>query len=275
MAGTNAALKMAGKSSWCPRRDEAYIGVLIDDLINLGTNEPYRMFTSRAEYRLRLREDNADLRLTPRGYELGLVGIEQFTTFERERAVVDAITAHLKKLHLRPGSDMAATLTAATGERVSKDQSSTDYLKRPGVDATALKPLLANLDLSEAERVGVNVNAALTQAGVEIKYEGYIKRQDLEIDRMKRHESIRIPNSLDYANIEGLSNELREKLQATKPVSLARAARVPGITPAALSLLMVHSQKHLKKHPKKPEDQPVGSATVKQNDSTHGEQQQG
>lgn len=246
LAGANAALKVAGKAMWCPRRDEAYIGVLVDDLINLGTNEPYRMFTSRAEYRLRLREDNADLRLTQQGYELGLVTAEQFAIFNRERKTVDAITAHLKKLHLRPGSDMAATLSAATGEHVSKDQPATDYLKRPKVSATDLKPLLSALDLSTDEHAGVNLDAALIQAGVEIKYEGYIKRQDLEIDRVKRHESINIPASLDYSNIEGLSNELREKLQATKPASLAKAARVPGITPAALSLVMVHAQKETK-----------------------------
>lgn len=271
MAGANAALKIAGKGIWCPRRDEAYIGVLVDDLINLGTNEPYRMFTSRAEYRLRLREDNADLRLTQQGYDLGLVSAQQYATFKRERATVDAITAHLKKQHLRPGSDMAAALSAATGEHISKDQSSTDYLKRPKVTAIALQPLLAELDLSEAKEAGVDLDAALTQAGVEIKYEGYIKRQDLEIDRVKRHESIRIPASLDYATIEGLSNELKEKLLATKPASLAKAARVPGITPAALSLLMVHAQKHAK-NPKKA---PGNAATDEQESTSRGEQHQG
>lgn len=243
LAGTNAALKIAGKSSWCPRRDEAYIGVLIDDLVNLGTNEPYRMFTSRAEYRLRLREDNADLRLTQQGYELGLVSTEQFQTYTQERQTVDAIAAHLKKRHLRPDSDLARELAGVTGEKISKDQPATDYLKRPKVEASALKPLLQDLDLTVAQQAGVDIDAALLQAGVEIKYEGYIKRQDVEIDRVKRHESIRIPDDLNYATIEGLSNELREKLQDAKPASLAKAARVPGITPAALSLIMVHAQK--------------------------------
>jgi len=237
LAGTNAALKVDGQSVWCPRRDEAYIGVLVDDLINLGTNEPYRMFTSRAEYRLRLREDNADLRLTPQGYKLGLVSSKQHDAFLEERAAVEEVTRLLETTRVNPDTDQAKALEAISGERVSKSQTAAEYLKRPKVGAQALTSLLG-----ETEDTGLQTRA-LEQAGIEIKYAGYIKRQDDEIARVKRHESIRLPEGIDYASIEGLSNELREKLQDTRPASLARAARVPGITPAALSLLMVHAKK--------------------------------
>jgi len=252
LAGANAALKVAGKSSWCPRRDEAYIGVLVDDLVNLGTNEPYRMFTSRAEYRLRLREDNADSRLTETGHQLGLVSHAQYQAYSLARTKVDAITETLQKHRLRPDTPEAIALGEQTGERVSKEQTAADFLKRPGVEAKALRGLLAEKE--------PGMDAALEQAGIEIKYAGYIKRQDAEIARVKRHETIRIPADLDYANIEGLSNELREKLEQVKPADLARAARVPGITPAALSLLMVHAKKS---------PSPAKQKDAKQKDSRH------
>ena len=248
LAGANAALQVAGKPSWCPRRDEAYIGVLVDDLVNLGTNEPYRMFTSRAEYRLRLREDNADLRLTPQGFELGLVSSEQYKKYQTERAAVDELSARLEKKFLRPGTDEVKELESLSGERVSKEQSAADFLKRPGVEPRDLRALLHTSADSVDGAAEELMDRALAQAGIEIKYAGYIRRQDDEIARVKRHETIRIPAALDYTTIEGLSNELREKLQDTKPVSLARAARVPGITPAALSLLMVHAKKHGDQH---------------------------
>jgi len=242
LAGTNAALKVDGQSVWCPRRDEAYIGVLVDDLINLGTNEPYRMFTSRAEYRLRLREDNADLRLTPQGFELGLVSAEQHSEFLKERAAVEEVTRLLETTRLNPDSDKAKAVESTSGERVSKSQTAAEYLKRPRVSAQDLKSLLPENATDGAVDTSLQTRA-LEQAGIEIKYAGYIKRQDDEIARVKRHESIRLPERIDYASIEGLSNELREKLEDTRPASLARAARVPGITPAALSLLMVHAKK--------------------------------
>ena len=242
LAGTNAALQVDGQSVWCPRRDEAYIGVLVDDLINLGTNEPYRMFTSRAEYRLRLREDNADLRLTPQGFKLGLVTSEQHELFKKERAAVEKITRLLETTRVNPDSDQAKALEAASGERVSKSQTAAEFLKRPKVSAQALRSLLPPSDSGADPDTDLDARA-LEQAGIEIKYAGYIKRQDDEIARVKRHESIRLPERIDYASIEGLSNELREKLEDTRPASLARAARVPGITPAALSLLMVHAKK--------------------------------
>ena len=242
LAGTNAALQVGDQDPWCPRRDEAYIGVLVDDLINLGTNEPYRMFTSRAEYRLRLREDNADVRLTPQGYKLGLVSSAQYTEFTREREAVDKTVKELEARRLNPDTDDARLIEKTSGERVSKSQSAAEFLKRPKVSAHHLGCLFPETDDTGLQQ------RALDQAGIEIKYAGYIKRQDDEIARVKRHESIRLPESLDYTSIEGLSNELREKLQASRPASLARAARVPGITPAALSLLMVHVKKSGDRH---------------------------
>ena len=245
LAGTNAALQVGDQDPWCPRRDEAYIGVLVDDLINLGTNEPYRMFTSRAEYRLRLREDNADVRLTPQGFKLGLVSLAQHNEFIREREAVDKTVKELEARRLNPDTEEARLVQSNSGERVSKSQSAAEYLKRPKVNASHLGFLFDKPE--EADDAGLQARA-LDQAGIEIKYAGYIKRQDDEIARVKRHESFRLPEALDYNSIEGLSNELREKLQASRPASLARAARVPGITPAALSLLMVHVKKAGDRH---------------------------
>ena len=240
LAGANAALKVAGKASWCPRRDEAYIGVLVDDLINLGTNEPYRMFTSRAEYRLRLREDNAAQRLTPKGIELGLVAPAQANHFSQALERVGAMHERLNKLWVRPNTPAAALLEQRTGEQLSKEQTLAALLRRPGVDTQAAAAIIA-LDSPELNEPN---SQALQQAAIETKYAGYIKRQEAEIERVRRHESIGIPASLDYSLIEGLSNEMLEKLTTVRPETLARASRIPGITPAALSLLMVHAQKH-------------------------------
>ena len=239
LAGTNAALKVAGKPAWWPRRDEAYLGVLVDDLINRGTNEPYRMFTSRAEYRLRLREDNAAQRLTPKGIELALVGSEQATHHARFVEEVQTMHARLAKLWVRPDTPAAQLLTELTGESLSKEQTLAALLRRPGVDTTAAAEIMA----LETTKLDAATARALEQAAIETKYAGYIKRQEAEIQRVRRHESISLPTTLDYAAIQGLSNELREKLAAVKPTTLARAARISGITPAALSLLMVHAQK--------------------------------
>ncbi len=236
LAGTNAALQVAGKSPWCPRRDEAYIGVLVDDLINLGTNEPYRMFTSRAEYRLRLREDNADQRLTPVGRKLGLVGAQRWRAFERKREALAALTDAIEATRINAGSAQARAVQDATGQAVNKDVSLADLLRRPQLSIQTLAPLFEDV-LSTAD---VQVR---TQAEIEIKYAGYIARQDEEIEKVRRHESIGLPKDLDYAAIDGLSAELRQKLQAAQPASLARAARIPGITPAALSILLVHAKK--------------------------------
>ncbi len=232
LAGLNAARSVAGKPAWCPRRDEAYIGVLIDDLINLGTNEPYRMFTSRAEYRLRLREDNADQRLTPLGRDLGLVGDKRWQAFEQKTRGLAELSERLDKTLVRPGSDLAQTLFAASGQSVSKETSLAAFLKRPEVRPEDLQLALGDVD------VGL-----LLQATIELKYEGYIARQADEIERIRKHEKIRLPDDIDYRSVEGLSNELREKLEHHRPDTLARAARIPGMTPAALSLLLVQSKR--------------------------------
>ncbi len=234
LAGINAALKVAGKNPWWPHRHEAYCGVLVDDLINLGTNEPYRMFTSRAEYRLRLREDNADQRLTGIGRELGIVGGERWRTFQAKQARVEALSKRLGTSILVPDSPLAQSVTAVTGEKISKEVSILALLRRPGVTIDLLGKVV---DLGGEDPVVAN------QVEVEAKYEGYIKRQDEEIARIRRHESIELPQQLAFSEIDGLSTELRQKLQQVRPATLARAARIPGMTPAALSLLLVHAKK--------------------------------
>lgn len=237
LAGVNAARKVSGAEPWCPRRDEAYLGVLVDDLVNLGTNEPYRMFTSRAEFRLRLREDNADMRLTPLGRDLGVVGEVRARHFDSKRTTVDALAEKLRRRVLSPGSDLAMTLEAATGERISKEGSLLGFLKRPAVSLRGLTEVLA------PELAGMTAEV-LDQVEIEAKYAGYIRRQDEEIARVRRHERIQIPAALEYGAIEGLSNELSQKLAQVRPTTLARAARIPGMTPAALSLLLIYIKKH-------------------------------
>jgi tRNA uridine 5-carboxymethylaminomethyl modification enzyme len=234
LAGINAARRVAGRSPWWPRRDEAYLGVLVDDLVTLGANEPYRMFTSRAEYRLRLREDNADQRLTPKGHELGVVGPERRRAFEEKQRAIAELHQRLGKVRLQPGSEPAEQLAAITGERLSRDQTLMDYLKRPGVTMAAVSRVL---DLGEADAV------VYSQVEVELKYAGYMARQDEEIARVRRHETMELPADLDYAQIPGLSSELRQKLEALRPTTLAHAGRIPGMTPAALSVLLVHTRK--------------------------------
>ena len=235
LAGLNAARKVAGSDPWTPQRHEAYIGVLVDDLVTLGTNEPYRMFSSRAEYRLRLRQDNADLRLTPVARELGLVDGERWRKFEAKRDWIRRATAALKATSLMPGSKLGVRLEARCGEAVAKETNLFDYLKRPAVTAA---------DLRAVEAVDADIPlVALEQAQAQAKYDGYIKRQDREIAKVKASEGVALPRGLDYENIEGLSNELKEKLSLAKPQTLARASRIPGITPAALSLLLIHAKR--------------------------------
>ena len=239
LAGINAGRQAAGQAPWWPRRDEAYLGVLVDDLVNLGANEPYRMFTSRAEYRLRLREDNADRRLTPAGRELGVVGAERWRAFEDKRRRVAALEQRLAAVLLRPGSAPSTALAAATGETIGRDLTVADYLKRPGVSLGAIG---AVVDLGETD---LNVRE---QVEIEAKYAGYMRRQEEEIARVRRHESMALPEALDYAQIPGLSNELREKLDRVRPETLARAARIPGMTPAALSVLLVYARRSSEAH---------------------------
>ncbi len=237
VAGLNASRAVAGLEPWCPGRDEAYIGVLIDDLINLGTNEPYRMFTSRAEYRLRLREDNADQRLTAIGRDLNLVGDARWTVFRQKEKGLAQLKASLVRQVVSPNSELAAALQAASGQQVSKESTVAAFLKRPEVNA---RDLTGALDSALGEPVDAQL---LVQAAVELKYEGYIARQSEEIARIRKHEKIRLPQDINYDEVEGLSNELREKLAHHRSDTLARAARIPGMTPAALSLLLVQSRR--------------------------------
>ena len=236
LAGLNAARAAAGEAPWRPPRYEAYLGVLADDLVTLGVTEPYRMFTSRAEYRLRLRQDNADLRLTPKGRAMGLVDDNRWRAFEGRRRSLREGADRLAGVTVAPGSDLAAVVAAATGEQVGKAVSLRDLLKRPSVDAETLAPALA------AQGLGVSAQA-LAQLAIDAKYEGYLARQDDEIARVKDNERMPLPPHFDYRAISGLSNELKEKLRSRRPANLAEASRVPGVTPAALSLLLVYAKR--------------------------------
>ena len=233
LAGINAARAADGKEAWCPARHEAYIGVLVDDLINLGASEPYRMFTSRAEYRLRLRQDNADLRLTPVGRELGVVGDERWRAFTDRRERIGQVRGELEGRHVNPGSGLALAIERCSGEAVAKETTLLDLLKRPNVTAAVLLDAGVRAD-----------DAALAQVEIEAKYEGYIRRQDEEIEQSREDDSAPLPPDFDYASVAGLSNEVRERLRERLPATVAQASRVPGITPAALSLLRVHSRRH-------------------------------
>ncbi|HBK17442.1 MAG: tRNA uridine-5-carboxymethylaminomethyl(34) synthesis enzyme MnmG [Gammaproteobacteria bacterium TMED134] len=230
LAGINAARQVQGKAPWEPRRDEAYIGVLVDDLINLGTNEPYRMFTSRAEFRLRLRQDNADQRLTPLAIEFGLVGPERQAFFADKMKALASIRADYAKHVVMPGSPLAQRL----GLDLRRETTLLDTMKRPDIDAEQIAKAMSVEEITERR--------AMRQVEIETKYAGYIKRQDEEIDKIRRHESIAIPSSIDFLTLQGLSNELRQKLDHQRPATLARAASIPGMTPAALSILLVHAK---------------------------------
>ena len=240
MAGANAALAAAGKPSWQLQRYEAYVGVLVDDLLNHGVTEPYRMFTSRAEYRLRLRQDNADLRLTPTARALGLVDDERWRVFTNRKRDIDRGAKRLAAIVAAPDSDLANVIETKTGERVTQSTSLYDLLKRPAVDIDAVGEALSAVEAGEEESLPLGV---LAQLEIEAKYAGYVSRQDDEIARVKANEGLALAGDFDYERISGLSNELKEKLRARRPASIAQAARVPGITPAALSLLMVHAKR--------------------------------
>ena len=235
LAGANAAMKVAGKPAWCPRRDEGYLGVLVDDLINNGTNEPYRMFTSRAEFRLVLREDNADLRLTEKGRELGLVGDERWKAFCEKRGRIGSLRESLTRHQVLPGDGLAIEIHQRCGETINKPTDLLTLLRRPNITIDSLAGLLPELM--------TDGGVAAYQIEIDMKYEGYIARAQDDIDRLKRHEDVRLPTDFDYASISGLSTELKQKLDAARPDNLERASRIPGITPAALSILLVHLRK--------------------------------
>jgi NAD/FAD-utilizing enzyme apparently involved in cell division len=231
IAGLNAARWVKELPGWYPRRDEAYIGVLIDDLITSGTKEPYRMFTSRAEYRLLLREDNADLRLTPIGRELGLVDDQRWAVFTAKQAAIVDVEQQCKTLLIRPQTPEAAVIEQLTQMPLGREYRLYELLRRPELTYANLAhlPCFENVDACAAEQVEIQA-----------KYEGYITQQAAEIARSRRYDDLRLPQAFDYAKVTGLSNEVKQKLQQYRPDTLGIAARIDGITPAAISLLLVH-----------------------------------
>ncbi len=234
LAGCNAALRALGKEAWCPRRDEAYIGVLVDDLITLGTQEPYRMFTSRAEYRLILREDNADLRLTEKGRELGLVDDVRWAAFEAKREGIVQEEQRLKNTWVRPGTPQGDAIAARFGTPLAHEYNLLNLLARPEIDYATL------IELTDAPVVD---NQVAEQVEIKTKYAGYIDRQQEEIAKLRASEDTKLPEDLDYSSISGLSKEIQFKLGNTRPATLGQAGRIPGVTPAAISLLLIHLKK--------------------------------
>ncbi|GAA3568622.1 tRNA uridine-5-carboxymethylaminomethyl(34) synthesis enzyme MnmG [Marinobacter xestospongiae] len=234
LAGLNAALQAQGKDAWYPRRDEAYLGVLVDDLITMGTSEPYRMFTSRAEYRLILREDNADLRLTETGRKLGLVDDNRWDRFNRKRDAIAIERQRLESTRIHPGTAQGETADGHLNQPMTRDQSLAELLRRPEM----AYPQIADIGGERADDPAV-----AEQVEIEIKYEGYISRQADEIERLRRNENTRLPVDLDYEQVGGLSNEIKQKLLAVRPETIAQASRIQGVTPAAVSQLLVHLKK--------------------------------
>ena len=243
IAGLNAGLAAKGQEPWCPRRDEAYIGVLIDDLITLGTNEPYRMFTSRAEYRLTLREDNADLRLTEKGRSLGLVSDTRWQLLNEKIEIIEKELSSLKSSWIQPNSKAAVRVNSLLDKPISREQNLADLLSRPRVSYDSLIKAVEERSFTEV-KFNSAADQARKQVEVHLKYQGYIDRQSEEIARMKRQEDKRLPEDLDYETMQGLSNELKQKLINARPENIGRASRIPGMTPAALSLILVYLKKH-------------------------------
>ncbi len=259
VAGINAALKVKGREAWVPKRSEGYVGVLIDDLVTRGTREPYRMFTSRAEHRLLLREDNADLRLTPIGRELGLVDDERWQLFEQKQVLCEQEMQRLQRTRVKPAEVSAEWTERVLKAPMTRDQTAFELLCRPEVDYAALLEVIGAPDWWAAarlplragdeevrspgtvdDRLPVQIRA---QIEVRAKYAGYIERQQDEIDRQRRNEETQLPSNLNYASIAGLSTEVRQKLAEIQPATLGQAARIPGVTPAAVSILLVHLKK--------------------------------
>ncbi len=234
LAGINAGLRAQDKDVWYPLRDQAYLGVLVDDLITHGTKEPYRMFTSRAEYRLLLREDNADARLTEVGRRLGLVDDARWQAFcEKQEAIVQE-TQRMKQVFVYPNSELAARFTEATGQELARENSLLDLLRRPQVSYSQLASLTETVVAPEVgEQIEINA-----------KYSGYIDRQHDEVARLRKSEEMILPDDFDYDRVQGLSNEVRLKLKTIKPATLAQAGRISGVTPAAVSLLLIYLKKH-------------------------------
>ena len=233
LAGINAARYVEGVAGWCPRRDEAYLGVLVDDLITRGVSEPYRMFTARAEYRLQLREDNADLRLTEHGRRLGVVDDARWVAFCRKRDAIAAETERLKSTYVSPNVVARETAERVLGQPLERERTLADLLRRPGVTYRTLHML-------EGAGAEATDEAVAEQVEIATKYAGYIDRQQVEVARQLAQESLALPRDLDYATVRGLSIEVQQKLKAHRPETLGQAARLSGVTPAAVSLLLVH-----------------------------------
>ncbi len=237
IAGLNAARQVQGRDSWSPARNQAYIGVMIDDLVTMGTAEPYRMFTSRAEYRLQLREDNADLRLTDIGKRFGLVDDVRYQRFDTKRNAVEKEKQRFRSTWVRPDQPTSANVEKALGQPLAREANLLDLLKRPEIGyqtlavAAELTEPLTDLDW-------------IRQLEIQARYQGYIERQIGEVERLKKQEDTTIPETIDYENVRGLSAEVRQKLTETNPETIGQASRIPGITPAAVSLLLVHLKRH-------------------------------
>ena len=240
VAGLNAARQSQDLEAWSPRRDEAYIGVLIDDLSTSGTQEPYRMFTSRAEYRLLLREDNADLRLTPVAHEMGLIDDERWRAFEQKREAIEQESQRLRDICVRPSELSEMETESAFGQPLNKEARLSELLKRPDVTYASLMTLpIARPSAGQAMIDPV----VAEQVEIQIKYAGYINRQREEIERHQRQEGMPLPDDMDYSQVRGLSNEVCQKLETTRPTTIGQASRISGVTPAAISLLLVHVKK--------------------------------
>ena len=236
LAGMNASLQVQGKDSWCPRRDEAYLGVLVDDLSTLGTKEPYRMFTSRAEYRLLLREDNADLRLTEKGREIGLVDDDRWAKFNAKREAIELELQRLRSQWVHPNSPLVDSLNPHLNTPITREATFEELLRRPELDYPKLMDI-------EGFGPAIEDQRAAEQVQIQVKYSGYIQRQQDEIDKAIRNEKTLMPQNLDYQEVPGLSNEVIAKLNDHKPETIGQASRISGITPAAISILLVHLKK--------------------------------
>jgi tRNA uridine 5-carboxymethylaminomethyl modification enzyme len=235
LAAINAVRLVQEKDSWTPTRDKAYIGVLVDDLVTLGTQEPYRMFTSRAEYRLILREDNADLRLTEVARDLGLISDSHWRLYSEKREAIEKEQHRLSEMNVQPDSTAGKAFSAMLEKPLTRNYKAADLLRRPEIDYAGLTEIIGNSD-SVTEKVAEQIE-------IQAKYSGYLDRQLDEIEKAKRHQQTTIPNVIDYATVRGLSTEVRQKLSDHRPETIGQAGRIPGVTPAAISLLMVHLKK--------------------------------
>ncbi|MDR5737122.1 tRNA uridine-5-carboxymethylaminomethyl(34) synthesis enzyme MnmG [Caballeronia sp. LZ016] len=266
LAGINAGLQVQGKEAWSPRRDQAYLGVLVDDLVTRGVSEPYRMFTSRAEYRLSLREDNADMRLTEIGRELGVIDDVRWDAFSRKRDAVSRETERLRSTWVSPKTLSAENATALLGKPIDHEYSLADLLRRPGVSYDGICALRDGQCAPEAPLADDSVLLAQIKEQIEIgvKYQGYIDRQADEIVRNGAQENTRLPEGIDYAEVRGLSFEARQKLTQHRPETIGQASRISGITPAAISLLMVHLKRGLGRRGRNADDASATSTTAAQ-----------